>query len=42
LWEIPRDAEPGLCEMHIGTGRNAKILTLEQEETKIIVTKKGD
>lgn len=42
LWEIPRDTEPGQCEMHIGIGKNASVLTLEQEETKIILTKKGD
>lgn len=41
-WEIPGDAEPGRCEMHIGTGRNATVLTYEYEETKITLTKKGD
>lgn len=41
-WEIPRDAAPGQCEMRIGTGSNATVLTYEYEETKIILTKKGD
>ena len=41
-WQIPRDADPAQCEMHIGTGRNATVLTYEYEETKIILTKKGD
>lgn len=41
-WEIPRDAEPDGCEMHIGTGKNATVLSYEYEETKIKLTKKGD
>lgn len=42
LWEIPRGADMAQCEMRIGTGKNATVLTLEYEESKITLTKKGD
>ncbi len=42
LWEIPREQLADQCEMYVGIGKSATVLTLEQEETKIILTKKGD
>lgn len=41
-WEVPRDTDYGHCDMIIGTGKDATVLTLEIEESKITLTKKGD
>ena len=41
-WEIPKEAEMPLCEMHIRHGKDVTTLTLAYEETQITITKKGE
>lgn len=39
-WTIPRDAS--VCELHIDNGKQLTTLTLENKETQILITKKGE
>ena len=39
-WEVPRGVST--CELHIDDGKAVTTLTLENEESKIIITKKGE
>ena len=39
-WEISRGTE--MCEMHIRSGKMLTILTLENENSQIMITKKGE
>ena len=41
-WQIQRAEEIPTCEMTITNGKDVTTLTLEYEETKITITKKGD
>lgn len=40
LWEIPRGIS--MCELHIVGGKAVTTLTLENENSQIIITKKGE
>lgn len=42
LWQIPRQTELSDCELQIRMGTRTTVLTLEYEESKIRITKKGD
>lgn len=40
FWEVPRGT--AMCELHIDGGKAVTTLTLENEETQIMITKKGE
>lgn len=42
LWQIPRGQELTDCQLQIRSGRDTTVLSLEYEESKITITKKGD
>lgn len=42
IWQLPKEDEIFSCEMTITSEEDKTILTLNYEESKIIITKKGD
>ena len=42
LWQIPREGQIPLCQLHIDDGKDVTTITLEYKETQITITKKGE